>query len=66
MYSVNVKTEKFSKSIRFFDSQNAIQRAIEYADCVDVIDVMVMSEDTGEIGLVICNGKIKLIGIVDF
>ena len=66
MYSVNVKTEKLDKSIRFFNSQNAIQHALEYAKCVDVIDVVVMSEDTGEIGLIVHNGTVEWIGLIDF
>lgn len=66
MYTVCVTTEKFRKEIRFFNSQTAINKAIEYANCVDVIDVMVMSEETGEIGLALHLGKIECIGIIDF
>lgn len=66
MYTVIVSTEKFNKEIRFFNSQTAINKAIEYANCVDVEGVVVMNEETGEIGLALEHGKIKCIGIIDF
>ena len=66
MYTVIVSTENFSKEIRFFNSQTAINKAIEYANCVDVVNVVVMSEETGEIGIALHQGKIDCIGIIDF
>lgn len=66
MYSVNVTTEKFEKSIRFFNVQTATKYALEYAKCVDVIGVTVISEETGEVGLIIRNGVTEWIGVIDF
>ena len=66
MYTVRVSTESMSKSIRFFNSQTAIKYALDYAKCVDVTSVDVMSEETGEIGLIILNGSVEWIGMIDF
>ena len=66
MYTVHVNTETMSKSIRFFNSQTAVKYALDYAKCVDVTGVDVMSEETGEVGLIIVNGSVEWIGKIDF
>ena len=66
MYTVYVRTENFEKERNFFDYQNAITHAIEYAKCVDVVSVVVINGETGEIGLALTHGKIDCIGIIDF
>lgn len=66
MYTVIVSTENYEKEINFFNSQTAINKAIEYANCIDVLSVMVVNGETGEIGLALVRGKIDCIGIIDF
>lgn len=66
MYSVNVKTENLNKSIRFFNVQTATKYALEWAKCVDVIHIDVISEETGEVGLIIHKGAVEWIGVINF
>ena len=58
MYKVNVYLKSKTESIEFYSVWVAMNMAQKYGACVDVESVDVVSNETGEVGMIIEKGRL--------
>lgn len=66
MYEVRVKLMSHYEHIKFYSMWGAMEAAQKYGACKDVVAVDVSSLETGEVGMIIENGKLTFIAENEF
>lgn len=69
MYELHCKTKEhnyWDLMAAFENQKDAIEKIIELANDINNIELVIMNGETGEIGIAFENGKLTLVGKIDF